>query len=66
MSRTRKYNVRTNAAKARDAEEEAQKAFADTYVDITEDHGLTDEEIRAKRENLLKLINEEEKQILET
>ena len=64
MSRTRKYNVRMNEAKARDAEEEAQKAAATPYEDICDDHVLTKEEMRIKRENLLKLINEEEKQIL--
>ena len=53
-----------NEAKAQEAEEEAQKAAADTYVGITDDHVLTKEEMRIKRENLLKLINEEEKQIL--
>jgi hypothetical protein len=62
MSRTRKYNVRTSDAKSRDAEEEVQNP----YEDICEDHVLTKEEMSIKRDELLKLIIEEEKQILET
>ena len=61
MSRTRKYNARTNEAKAHEAEQESKAAAP--YDDISLNPGMTDEEMRIKRENILKLIIEEEKQI---
>ena len=58
MSRTRKYNVRTNEIKAREAETDSTPCG-----DNSENIGLTDEEMSSRREQLLKLIIEEEKQL---
>jgi hypothetical protein len=59
MSRTRKYNVRMNEIKAREAESDNTPCD-----DISENMGLTDDEMRSRRVQLLRLIIEEEKEIL--
>ena len=62
MSRTRKFN----AMKKEQAASETEEINAEVvpYDGITEDHELTSEEIDVRRNNILQLIKEEEKQIV--